>query len=90
MSQENMPFWRVDSFELKTTRTQQTQKKTSISPLTAYRYGICTMKRASTREDFLYQKDVSPWCGKHLLFSSSFELSSPLKPRHVFPSPYSG
>lgn len=49
--------------------------------LKEFRYGLCTRKRAITRENCLHQKDLSASHGKHLftkhlLFPAFCELSS--------------
>lgn len=84
---QNVPLWYMDDFELKTIKTQQTQKVFyfSFNCLEEPRMGAYTRKRVITRGNFFIW-DLSAGQNKHLftnhlLFSSSLELSSSLKPQ---------
>ena len=55
MSPPNVPLWHAGYFELKLIKTQKTQEKFLVSPLTAQNnvdYTAYARKRAITRENF--------------------------------------
>ena len=77
---QNVPFWCVDFFKLKTVGAQYTQEEHFTSPLTTYknldRVLVPGRELSIIKDTLLYQKDLSGQHGKHLfteplLFSSS-------------------
>lgn len=52
MPPQNVSIWQVDHFELKGTKTQQTQEKLFTSSLTAYK-NLGNRSTAITRDNFI-------------------------------------
>ena len=82
---QNVPPCHVGHFELKAIKTQQTWEKffTSFKCLKEFRLGACTRKKTITRDNFIYQKDLSTWHDKHLFIKHLVFASSPRRTKHL-------